>query len=283
LSLEEEVAEEHLIFQIPVFQLQTLTSFDMRIIFITLALGALAQAQRLGPSSTTTPVPILKQINKVNEDGSYTYGYENADGSYKIETKDANGQVQGKYGYYDDENTLREIEYGASRAGFFPQGTGIKAPEVAAHVENPNAPQDGSYDPEIFTYPYQPGYTGPNSIQPVQSVAQPAQGRRLRVKTVRKQSNAARQLNLFQQQQYQQPQAQDYQQQQQYYQQPQAQPQQQYYQQPQQQQQQSQLPSYYQAQPQAPAFHPSQLFQGHPARNFDLNTGSYSVSYGHQG
>jgi len=265
----------------------------MRIIVLTLALGALTQAQRLGPSSTTTPVPILKQINKVNEDGSYTYGYENADGSYKIETKDANGQVQGKYGYYDDENTLREVEYGASRAGFFPQGTGIKAPEVAAHVDNPNAPDDGSYDPEIFTYPYQPGYTGPNSVQHVQT-AQPAQGRRLRVKTVRKQSNAARQLNLFQQQQqqYQQPQAQDYQQQQQYhYQQPQAQaqaqpqPQQQYYQQQQQQQQQpqSQLPSYYQAQPQAPAFHPSQLFQGHPARNFDLNTGSYSVSYGHQG
>jgi len=261
----------------------------MRIIFITLALGALTHAQRLGPvTSTTTPVPILKQINKVNEDGSYTYGYENADGSYKIETKDANGQVQGKYGYYDDQNTLREVEYGASRAGFFPTGTDIKAPEVAAHVDNPNAPQDGSYDPEIYTYPYQPGYDGPNSVQPSQFAAQPAQGRRLRVKTVRKQSNAARQLNLFQQQQqYQQPQAQDYQQQQhqqQQYHQPQAQPQQQYYQQPQQQQaQQPQLPSYYQAQPQAPAFNPSQLFQGHPARNFDLNTGSYSVSYGHHG
>ncbi|TDG38296.1 hypothetical protein AWZ03_015282, partial [Drosophila navojoa] len=38
-----------------------------------------------------TPVPILKQINKHNEDGSYTYGYEGADGSFKIETKLATG------------------------------------------------------------------------------------------------------------------------------------------------------------------------------------------------
>lgn len=37
-----------------------------------------------------------------NEDGSYTYGYEAADGSFKIETKAPNGEVKGKYGYKDD-------------------------------------------------------------------------------------------------------------------------------------------------------------------------------------
>jgi len=41
------------------------------------------------------PVAILKQINRHNEDGSYTYGYEGGDGSYKIETKQANGDVKG--------------------------------------------------------------------------------------------------------------------------------------------------------------------------------------------
>lgn len=70
----------------------------------------------------TTPVPILKQINRHNEDGSYSYGYEAADGSFKIETKYPTGEVQGKYGYVDDSGKLREIEYGASKRGFEPAG-----------------------------------------------------------------------------------------------------------------------------------------------------------------
>lgn len=46
--------------------------------------------------STTTPVPIIKQINKVNDDGSYTFGYEAGDGSFRIEKKELNGHVKGK-------------------------------------------------------------------------------------------------------------------------------------------------------------------------------------------
>ncbi|KAF9796537.1 hypothetical protein SFRURICE_006096 [Spodoptera frugiperda] len=73
----------------------------------------------------TTPVPILKQINRHNEDGSYTYGYEAADGSFKIETKAPNGEVKGKYGYKDDTGKVRVIEYGANKYGFQPAGEGI--------------------------------------------------------------------------------------------------------------------------------------------------------------
>lgn len=73
------------------------------------------------------PVAILKQINKHNEDGSYTYGYEGADGSFKIETKDANGDVKGKYGYVDGEGKTRTVEYGANKYGFQPSGEGITA------------------------------------------------------------------------------------------------------------------------------------------------------------
>lgn len=47
--------------------------------------------------STTTPVPIIKQINKVNDDGSYTFGYEAGDGSFRIEKKELNGYVKGIY------------------------------------------------------------------------------------------------------------------------------------------------------------------------------------------
>ncbi|NP_001166703.1 cuticular protein RR-1 motif 54 precursor [Bombyx mori] len=77
------------------------------------------------PKEVSTPVPILKQINRHNEDGSYTYGYEAADGSFKIETKSQAGDVKGKYGYKDDTGKLRVIEYGANKYGFQPAGEGI--------------------------------------------------------------------------------------------------------------------------------------------------------------
>ncbi len=38
-------------------------------------------------TTTTTPVPILRFVDRQNADGSYTYGYESGDGSYKIETR----------------------------------------------------------------------------------------------------------------------------------------------------------------------------------------------------
>ncbi|XP_050082147.1 uncharacterized protein LOC126569231 [Anopheles aquasalis] len=75
-----------------------------------------------------TPVPILKQINRHNEDGSYTYGYEGADGSFKIETKLATGEVKGKYGYVDENGKVKVVEYGANKYGFQPSGEGITVP-----------------------------------------------------------------------------------------------------------------------------------------------------------
>ncbi|CAL1677086.1 unnamed protein product [Lasius platythorax] len=72
-----------------------------------------------------TPVAILKQINRHNEDGSYTYGFEGADGSFKIETKLPTGDVKGKYGFVDDTGKVRIVEYGANQYGFQPAGDGI--------------------------------------------------------------------------------------------------------------------------------------------------------------
>lgn len=51
-----------------------------------------------------------------------SFGYEAADGSFKIETKHPNGEVFGKYGYVDAAGKLREISYGASKRGFEPEG-----------------------------------------------------------------------------------------------------------------------------------------------------------------
>ncbi|KAL1488011.1 hypothetical protein ABEB36_015388 [Hypothenemus hampei] len=83
-----------------------------------------------GPSNAPkpTPVAIIKQIDRHNEDGSYTYGYESADGSFKIETKLPTGEVKGKYGYVDDVGKVRVIEYGATKHGFAPAGEGITVP-----------------------------------------------------------------------------------------------------------------------------------------------------------
>ena len=54
-----------------------------------------------------------------NEDGSYTYGYEADDGSFKLETRHVDGRVEGKYGYIDiDSGELKVIEYGADTVSY---------------------------------------------------------------------------------------------------------------------------------------------------------------------
>lgn len=66
-------------------------------------------------------VPIIKQINRVNDDGTYTFGYEAADGSFKIETRDVLGNVKGMFGYIDDQGQLKRVSYTANN------GTGFQA------------------------------------------------------------------------------------------------------------------------------------------------------------
>ena len=38
-------------------------------------------------TSTKAPIPILRYLDQQNPDGSYTFGYESGDGTYKIETR----------------------------------------------------------------------------------------------------------------------------------------------------------------------------------------------------
>ncbi|XP_065223929.1 uncharacterized protein LOC135848082 [Planococcus citri] len=59
-------------------------------------------------------VPIIRQINKVNDDGTYTYGYEAADGSFKIETRDVLGNVKGMFGFIDESGELKRVSYTAN-------------------------------------------------------------------------------------------------------------------------------------------------------------------------
>ncbi|XP_008487297.1 larval cuticle protein 1-like, partial [Diaphorina citri] len=76
-------------------------------------------------------VTILRQINRLNDDGSYTFGYEAADGSFKIETRDVEGNVKGMFGFVDENGELKRISYSARN------GTGFQASgTIATPVEN---------------------------------------------------------------------------------------------------------------------------------------------------
>lgn len=53
--------------------------------FLCLATAGCSNVTDQAPSEThNDQVAILKQIRKVNDDGSYTYGYEAGDGSFKV-------------------------------------------------------------------------------------------------------------------------------------------------------------------------------------------------------
>merc|ERR1712095_48949 len=112
-----------------------------KILFVLVAAGgspAWAQSSLFGFSNnfqpapatpSTTPVPILRYVDTQNIDGSYTYGYEAADGTYKLETRFVDGRVKGKYGYIDPEGNLREASYGAEAGrGFEPKIAGVELP-----------------------------------------------------------------------------------------------------------------------------------------------------------
>lgn len=97
-------------------------------------------AEKLEPAATTAAakapvaaaaavtaaddVSILKQINKVNDDGSYTFGYEASDGSFKVETRDVAGNVKGMFGFVDETGNLKRVSYSASNSSGFQTAAG---------------------------------------------------------------------------------------------------------------------------------------------------------------
>ncbi|KAI4486960.1 hypothetical protein M0802_012176 [Mischocyttarus mexicanus] len=149
------------------------------------------QQQSAGPENPKpTPVAILKQINRHNEDGSYTYGFEGADGSFKIETKLPGGEVKGKYGFVDDTGKVRVVEYGANQYGFQPAGEGITVapPTLVDETTSKEALQAQNYQdydyqqaarpqpaPQQQAIPRQPQYQQPQPQSHTQAVYTPAQ------------------------------------------------------------------------------------------------------------
>lgn len=61
-----------------------------------------------------TKTEIVKQIRRLNEDGSYTIGYEANDGTFKIESRDVLGNVKGTFGYLDEGGEIKRVTYSSS-------------------------------------------------------------------------------------------------------------------------------------------------------------------------
>ncbi|KAJ9578175.1 hypothetical protein L9F63_005564, partial [Diploptera punctata] len=66
---------------------------------------------RAKESPKQPPVQTIRNYSKVNDDGSFTFGYEAADGSFKEETRGTDCVVRGKYGYVDPDGNKREFTY----------------------------------------------------------------------------------------------------------------------------------------------------------------------------
>ncbi|XP_054268017.1 uncharacterized protein LOC128989913 [Macrosteles quadrilineatus] len=77
------------------------------------------------------PVQTIRNYNKLNDDGSFTFGYEAADGSFKEETRGTDCVVRGKYGYVDPDGNKREFTY------------------VSGNPCDPNAPNQEEEEPQL--------------------------------------------------------------------------------------------------------------------------------------
>lgn len=53
----------------------------------------------------------------MNADGSYTFGYEAEDGTFKIESRDVLGNVKGTFGFVDQDGEIKRVSYSSSNNG----------------------------------------------------------------------------------------------------------------------------------------------------------------------
>merc|ERR1712133_28724 len=99
------------------------------------------------PVTTDHPTVIIKQVNEINEDGTYTVGYEAADGTFKLETRDEEGNVEGKYGYLDDEGELVIVEYTANNSTGFSSDAASRQP--SGPLATAAAPESVTLSPDF--------------------------------------------------------------------------------------------------------------------------------------
>merc|ERR1712141_367867 len=152
----------------------------LSVLLVAGSFPAWTSAQFSSSTSSTTPVPILRYVDTQNIDGSYTYGYEAADGTYKLETRYTDGRVKGKYGYVDPDGNLREASYGAEAGrGFEPQIEGLELPPPVIAEAEAEAVNEVAQQPQFKNFRPQKVNSRAGQIKIIN-------GRRALVKKVRK-------------------------------------------------------------------------------------------------
>ncbi|XP_055525410.1 PAX-interacting protein 1-like [Wyeomyia smithii] len=111
------------------------------------------------------PVQTIRNYNKVNDDGSFTFGYEDADGSFKEETRGTDCVVRGKYGYIDPDGNKREFTYVSGNPCDPNNPEGSEEEEEKSEEEsNENVPQN---------YPRRPSAPRPVPTRPAHTTPRP--------------------------------------------------------------------------------------------------------------
>ncbi|XP_035919467.1 RNA polymerase II degradation factor 1-like [Anopheles stephensi] len=87
------------------------TQYQRPVAKSTTAAPVAARQKAPASESRAPPVQTIRNYSKVNDDGSFTFGYEAADGSFKEETRGTDCVVRGKYGYIDPDGNKREFTY----------------------------------------------------------------------------------------------------------------------------------------------------------------------------
>uniref|UniRef100_A0A6P7F1V2 Uncharacterized protein LOC114324288 n=1 Tax=Diabrotica virgifera virgifera TaxID=50390 RepID=A0A6P7F1V2_DIAVI len=83
----------------------------------------------------TKKLEIIKRIKKINEDGSYTIGYEADDGSFKIESRDVLGHIKGTYGFVDQDGQIKRVTYSTTNSTEILSKPPEEAPPSASVVQ----------------------------------------------------------------------------------------------------------------------------------------------------
>lgn len=139
-----------------------------QIIYAILSLSVLIDCVRSEKNSTVDLISaeskdgkleIIKQIKKVNDDGSYTIGYEADDGSFKIESRDVLGNIKGTYGYIDDTGDIKRVSYSSTNKSEIVTKT--DAPSVVQRIPRINRTISSTTRRPIIIYP---NLTTPTSI-----------------------------------------------------------------------------------------------------------------------
>ncbi|XP_017781573.1 PREDICTED: uncharacterized protein LOC108566276 [Nicrophorus vespilloides] len=92
------------------------TLIQIMVLFLLSTVESDVVKEDLEPAEANGKLEIIKQIKKVNDDGSYTIGYEADDGSFKIESRDVLGNIKGTYGYIDDNGEIKRVSYSTSNS-----------------------------------------------------------------------------------------------------------------------------------------------------------------------